>query len=104
MLRRVDVVNPGGAGGDRRGPDDDRISAYAHIITSPSAGMTEIRVGDWVESPGDLSRDRGLVIKLDDDSDFCLVAFRLAGEMALRRSKLHLVVIADEATSRCVIE
>lgn len=41
---------------------------------------------------GDLSRDSGVVIKVDEDSDFCLVAFRLAGEVAVKRSRLHVVV------------
>jgi len=58
--------------------------------------MTAIKVGDEVEAPGDLSRDTGVVLKLDPEGDYALVAFKIAGEMPVKRSRLHLVVSEDE--------
>ena len=81
------------------------IAIMPMLVAFPEFGGHDmaIKVGDSVESSGDLSRDSGVVIKIDDDSEFCLVAFRLAGEVAVKRSRLHLVGPTTMYTTRASI-
>jgi hypothetical protein len=52
---------------------------------------------------GDERADERGQAKIDEDSDFVLVAFRLAGEMAVKRSRLHLVGATPIYTTRASI-